>query len=129
MLKKIGKNPLFGTGTGDVIVTSYLNQRVIDIVDNSYIVILWKYGIFGLILFIWLYFKYFKQSIYLIKNSSNKYTLLIIIVIFSNFIGQFINGLACVIMTLYHFNFIWGALIAITDILYRNEVTTYKQAS
>ena len=122
ILKKIRNNPLFGAGPGDVIITSYLNQRVIDIVDNSYIVILWKYGIIGFIIFIWLYLKFFKQSLFLIKHSRNKYVFLIVLVIFSNFIGQIINGLACVIMVLYHFNFIWGALIGITDVIYTHEI-------
>ncbi|MEA3475264.1 MAG: O-antigen ligase family protein [Candidatus Cloacimonadota bacterium] len=119
VFSKIKENYLLGKGMGDVLVTPYLNQRVVGIVDNSYIVILWKLGLIGLIIFMLIYFKTFKQLWFIIKNSQSNLYSIVSIIFFSTLIGYFVNGLACVIMTLYYFNFIWAAFIAITDFMYR----------
>jgi len=115
------QNPILGKGMGDSIITPYLNQREIGIVDNSYLVVLWKMGIIGFLIFLFLYVKFLTQLIKIITKTKFKLHRLFGIIIISIIVGQMINGLACVIMTLYFFNIIWGVFIAITDYLYRKE--------
>jgi len=115
------QNPIFGKGMGDAIITPYLNQREIGAVDNSYLVILWKFGIVGFFLWVLIYVHFISQLLKIISKSTIKLNKIYSIAILSIIIGQMINGLACVVMTLYYFNFIWASLIAITDYLYRME--------
>ena len=115
------QSPIIGKGMGHSIITPYLNQREIGAVDNSYLVILWKFGIIGFIIFLILYIKCYSQLIRIINKSKYRFNKLFAIVIISILSGQLINGLACVVMTLYYFNLIWAAFIAITDYLYRKE--------
>jgi len=117
VLRKIRKEWIFGTGVGDELVTSYLNKPVINIVDNSYLVILWKFGLIGFVILALIFGIAIFQMIYLIKNSKG-YTQLLAIVFLTNLFGQLVNGLACVIMILYFFNFIWVSHIAIINVLY-----------
>ncbi|MCD6380356.1 hypothetical protein J7M07_07940, partial [bacterium] len=114
----IKKNVLFGQGVGDTIILPYLNQRVISSVDNSYLVIIWKLGLSGFLVFASIYLLFIKKAVYIIQNSKNRLYLVTSIVLLSSIVGQLVTGLACTIMCLYHFNFIWGALIGIIYYLY-----------
>jgi hypothetical protein len=114
----IKKNVLFGQGVGDTIILPYLNQRVINSVDNSYLVIIWKLGLSGFLVFASIYFIFIKKAVYIIRNSKNRLYLVTSIVLLSSIVGQLVTGLACTIMCLYHFNFIWGALIGVIYYLY-----------
>ena len=120
-LRLFSQNPIIGKGMGHSIITPYLNRREIGIVDNSYLVVLWKLGIIGILIFTIIYIKFISQLIKIINKTKYKMSRLFGIIIFSIMIGQMINGLACVVMTLYYFNIIWGVFIAITDYLYRKE--------
>jgi cell division protein FtsW (lipid II flippase) len=115
---EIKKNVLFGQGIGDTIVLPYLNQREISLVDNSYLVIIWKLGLVGFLIFASIYFLFIKKAIYIIQNSKTRLYIVISIVLLSSIIGQLVTGLACSIMSHYYFNFIWGALIGVVYYLY-----------
>jgi len=117
VLRKIRQDWIFGTGIGDELVTSYLAKPVINIVDNSYLVILWKLGLIGFGILTLIFGIAIFQMIYLINNSEG-YSQLLAIVFLTNLFGQLVNGLACVIMILYFFNFIWVSHIAIINVLY-----------
>lgn len=110
---------LQGLAIGDEIRTTYLNRSIMNIVDNSFLVIVWKFGILGLLCFMIIFIIHFRQLIRLTRNSEEHEILVYIIVILTSLIGQMVNGLACVIMILYHYNFIWAMFIASTDTLYR----------
>ena len=122
----IKTNILFGQGVGDAIILPYLNQRVINSVDNSYLVIIWKLGLAGFLVFASIYFLFIKKAIYIIQNSKNRLYLVTSIVLLSSIVGQLITGLACTIMCLYHFNFIWGGFIGVIYYLY-DEVRACAQ--
>jgi len=117
ILQKIRQHWLLGLGVGDTLKTTYLNMRVINIVDNSFVVILWKFGLVGLGIFALIYLTGLKQLLYLIKNSDNN-ILIFSIIIFTNLVGQIINSLACVILILYSFNFIWTSHLAFTNVIF-----------
>lgn len=121
VLRKIKENPIIGKGIGDSIITPYLNQRVRGIVDNSYLVVVWKLGLLGFLIFLLIYIKFFSQLCKIINKSQNSFNRIFAIMIISVFLGHLVNGLACVIMTLYYFNYIWVSFIAVTDYLYRKE--------
>ncbi len=120
ILHKIRKDWIIGMGVGDEIRTSYLNKPIMNIVDNSYLVLLWKFGLIGFLLFSTIFGIALYQMIYLIRNSEGT-TQLFAIIVFTNLIGQFVNGLACVILVLYYYNFIWVSQIAIINILYLKQ--------
>jgi O-antigen ligase len=120
VLRKIEKNLIFGAGVGDELVTSYLSKPVINIVDNSYLVVLWKFGFFGFSLLALIFGIAIYQMIYLVKKTDG-YSQLLAIIFLTNLLGQLVNGLACVIMILYFFNFIWVSHIAIINVLYINR--------
>ena len=126
---EIKKNPLIGKGMGDFIITSYLTQRRLSIVDNSFIVVVWKYGLIGFLIFSLIFIKNFKQTFFILKNSNDKLFLLVTIIIFSSFIGHMVNGLACVVMTMYHFNFIWGTFIAVIEMIRKTISLSSKQVN
>jgi len=117
ILNKVKDDLIIGLGVGDEVETPYLNKPVINVVDNSYIVILWKLGIIGILIFIAIFVIFIYQMTYLINNGSDEYKIISIIFI-SNIFGQFVNGLACVILVLYHLNIIWVSQIAIINSIY-----------
>jgi len=123
IINKIKDDWIIGLGVGDEISTPYLNRPVMNIVDNSYLVILWKFGVLGFLLFSTIFSIAIYQMIYLIKNTQGNSQLFAIIV-FTNLMGQLVNGLACVIMILYFYNFIWVSQIAIINILYLKKKNT-----
>jgi len=115
IIKKLEGKWIQGLAIGDEIKTTYLNRSVINIVDNSVLIILWKFGLFGILLFGLIFFHFFKQLFQLIKSDRNDIITIFSIIITTSIIGQIINGFACVIMILYHYNFIWAMFIAYAD--------------
>lgn len=127
IFQKIKNHPIIGSGFGDSLVTPYLNSREVGFVDNSFIVILWKSGILGFMIFCVIFIRFFFQLFKIINHSKNKHYILFAIFSLSTIVGQMVNGLACVIMILYHFNIYWAAIIAITDYIYRREFYTQNE--
>jgi len=121
----IKKNVLFGQGVGDTVVLPFSNQRLKSFVDNSYLVLIWKLGLTGFLVFASIFFLFIKKAFYIIKNSKNRLYVTVSIALLCTIIGHSVTGLACAIMSHYHFNFIWGAFIGIIYYLY-DEV--YVQA-
>ncbi|MDP8267171.1 MAG: O-antigen ligase family protein, partial [Candidatus Tenebribacter davisii] len=114
---------LLGRGLGDAAFFPLLTSHAKNLVDNSYISIYWKMGLLGLLTFFILYTMVFWKLICIIKLTNDPIVKSISIIIFSVFIGQFINSLACVVLTQYHYNFIWAMFIAVTEFLYRKTVS------
>ncbi len=116
---------IWGRGLGDSAHFPLLSNNIKNLVDNSYIALFWKMGIIGLLLFLYLFTKVLWKLIYVIKTTKDILIQSISIIVFSVIVGQLVNSLACVVLTQYHYNFIWALFIAITELFYK--WTTQKE--
>lgn len=109
----------FGKGLGHSSVFRVLSSEPKNLVDNSYVVLIWKMGIVGLIIFLFMFGKLWKQFCYVFRNSSWFHVDIAVIVV-GVFLGQLVNSLACVAVSQYYYNYIWGFLIAVLEIVFMN---------
>ena len=112
-------NVIWGKGLGASAHFPLLTKKLKNLVDNSYVTLFWKMGIIGVALFLYLFFNVLWKLLYVIKTTKDKIINSISIVIFSVIVGQMVNSLACVVLTQYHYNFIWALFIAITELFYK----------
>ena len=61
------ENPIFGEGLGNTIQFQLFENTHVTFPDNSFLYFLWKGGIIGLFLFIWLLVRTFRAISYIIK--------------------------------------------------------------
>ena len=110
-----------GKGIGRTIVIPLLNNKHKKFVDNSLIVIWWKMGFIGLIVYLCIIFKALKNFFRILRNTENRFYTNVSIIGITILISQMLNGLGCVVMIHYHYNFIWGVLIGISSILIKSS--------
>ena len=127
VFKMTKNNFLFGRGIGDSTIFPLLSSNKKSFVDNSFITLYWKMGLVGITLFIILFFKVFAKLIYIMKKSTDAFITTASIIIFSIFAGELLNSMACVVLTQYHYNFIWAFFIAVTEILLLKTHSNYQQ--
>ena len=87
-IQKFLDNPIFGKGLGD-----YLKYKIVFLsnlpnyyLDNSWFYFLWKGGIVGFLLFLWVYIRFFKAAYFVSKNSTDIKTKYICIGLLAGFI-------------------------------------------
>lgn len=119
-------NVIWGRGLGDSSHFSLFTNKIKNLVDNSYVTLFWKMGIVGVALFMYLLLKVLWKLFYIIKTTKDKFVKSISVIIFSVVVGQMVNSLACVVLTQYHYNFIWALFIAITELFYKWTVQNEK---
>lgn len=88
-IQKFLENPIFGSGLHDYLkykIFSYENSANYYM-DNSWLYILWKGGIIGLLLFLWLYIRFFKTTYFVFNNSKDFKTKFICLGIMGGFLG------------------------------------------
>ena len=127
VFKMTKDNILFGRGIGDSAFFPLLSVHKKNLVDNSFIALYWKMGLVGITLFIILFFKVFAKLIHIMKKSTDAFITTASIIIFSIFAGELLNSMACVVLTQYHYNFIWAFFIAVTEILLLKTHSNYQQ--
>lgn len=111
---------ILGKGLGHTIKIRLLSAQPKNLVDNSYVSLIWKMGIIGLIIFMLLIIIMLKQFFFILKNNKDPLMVNTSIIITCVFGGQLINSLACVAITQYNYNYIWATLIAMLEIIYIN---------
>lgn len=90
------ESPLFGKGLGD-----YLNYKIFNpfnkepqyYIDNSWFFILWKGGLLGFILFLWIYIRFAKSIYYIIVRTPNPEVKYICVGLLTGVIGLCFLGL------------------------------------
>ena len=68
------ESPLFGKGFGDYLkykIFNPFNNDAIYYIDNSWFFILWKGGLLGFALFLWVYIRFAKSVYYIIVRTQN----------------------------------------------------------
>ena len=88
-LQRFVENPVLGNGLHD-----YITYKIFSMdsspnyyMDNSWLYILWKGGIIGFLLFLWLYVRFFKTTYFVFNNSKDFKTKYICLGILGGFLG------------------------------------------
>jgi len=121
ILKKIKQHLWFGNGLGDTATYNFFGRySTQNNVDSTYLTILWKMGIAGLVIFLILYFLLLKRIFFIYQKTQDIFLRIFSIGVISTFIAFLTLGTISPVLITYRFNFIFGVLFAITEILTKN---------
>lgn len=109
---------LFGKGLGVSQVTRFRYVTQIT-VDNSYIYLIWKTGFLGLLSFLYIYFTFFKHGLAALTKSLTTDERIFVLTALINAAGLMIVAQTNACIATYRFIFVWAALFACTEIIYR----------
>ncbi|MDD2890374.1 MAG: O-antigen ligase family protein, partial [bacterium] len=137
VLPKVQKSPIVGTGLGDQIFYKKLalsgvsvvyshgslstsiiphKNNIISWLDMSYLNVLWKMGIIGLLTFLGLYIVFVKRCWFIFKHSENEFEKWSSLGILTGIVGLLFTGLLSAILVGYRFNLTWAALMGIIEL-------------
>ena len=114
-------NILFGTGLGAAKKRIAYNDTYPFIVDNSYVFLLWKMGIVGLLSYLSLFFLFFKKGLYVFFHTTKVESKQLSSALMAGVAGLLVVGLSNTCLLLYRFIIIWALAIATIELLYRQE--------
>jgi len=105
-LQRFLENPIVGKGLGDYVKFKFTNvsDEAIYYIDNSWFYFLWKGGIIGLLLFLWLYIRFFKTTYFVFNNSADLKTKYLCLGILGGFLGISFLGLLSPLLIKYKTN-------------------------
>jgi len=109
---------LFGKGFGVSQVTRFRYVTQIT-VDNSYVYLIWKTGFVGLFSFLYVYFMFFKHGLIALTKSLTTDERIFVITALVNAAGLMIVAQTNACIATYRFIFVWAALFACTEVIYR----------
>ncbi|MFQ5707892.1 MAG: O-antigen ligase family protein [bacterium] len=125
VLKKIQSHPWLGNGLGATATYLFFGQySTQNNVDSTYLTILWKMGIAGLLVFLFLYFLLLKKAFFIYRKEQDLFLRAFAVGMLSAFAAFLILGTISPILISSRFNFLFGVLFAITEILAQK---TFKQ--
>jgi len=114
--KKIKEHPWFGNGLGDTATYLFFGQySTQNNVDSTYLTILWKMGVVGLIAFLTLYFSLLRRALFIYRKAEDIFLKTFSIGIISAFVALLILGIISPVLITYRFNFLFGVLFAVTE--------------
>lgn len=128
-LGKWKSNPLtvlFGTGLGDNFESIDLSRTNTVSVDNSFIFILWKIGLFGLTAYLGVCFLFLKRGLYVFINASQEWQKRLAAALISGMSGLALIAFTNACLVNYRFIVFWALAIATIEVLYigvRDEKT------
>jgi len=104
------KSPVVGNGLGDYIKYKIFADTTLPqyYMDNTWLYLLWKGGIIGFLLFLWLYVRFIKATYFVLINSPDIRTKYICLGLLAGFLGLSFLGLLSPLLIKYKSN----ALIA-----------------
>lgn len=114
---KFLESPIFGKGLGDFvkyIFTVSSNERLFYI-DNSWFYFLWKGGIIGLIIYLWLIIRFFKSTYFILRNSDNFQNKFLFLGLIGGFVGILTLGFLSPLLIKYKTNVLIVFLFAYVD--------------
>ncbi len=109
---------LIGKGLGASLVTRWRFVRH-SVVDNSFVFLYWKMGLWGLFTFLSFYLYFFLRGWRLLKKKLSLDERCIVESSLLNFLGLFIIALTNVCIVHYRFILIWATMIAIVESIAR----------
>jgi O-antigen ligase len=110
------KHPILGTGLGD-----HLRYRLVPqpdyffFMDFSYMWVLWKLGIIGLIPLLGLYFMFLKRTWFVYRHTADRFQRASASGILVAFIALLMVGFESGILIIYRFNLVWAILMGIME--------------
>jgi hypothetical protein len=117
-LQDIGKFWLFGQGFGASFVTRSRYMLAIT-VDQSYVYLIWKTGVIGLLSFLYMYFVFFKRGIgSLLKKISNQDRVFVLAAML-NMAGMMLVAMTNASIPHYRLMFVWAGFFGLTEAIAR----------
>jgi O-antigen ligase len=111
--------PLFGTGLADRVgyrLSWIFDTRTsITMLDSSYLTILWKLGLLGLIPFVALFLRFLNRTWYVYRHARDDFEMLFALGTFAAFVSFIPIGLESGILCTYRFNLLWIVLIGVFE--------------
>jgi len=123
VVQKIRERPWLGHGLGDSATYRFFGQYATQTnVDSTYLTILWKMGIVGLIPFLVLYFLFLRRAFFIYRWEQNVFFKIFSIGILSAMTAFLILGTISPILITSRFNFLFAILFAVTEIVSRRKL-------
>lgn len=116
-LGRFGSSPVWGTGLAD-----HVRYRVLPIpggiylMDLSYVWVLWRLGVLGMISFLGLYFIFMKRVWFVYRHTGDDFQRWTAAGVFVSFVALLLIGLESGILVIYRFNLVWAALMGIFEL-------------
>ncbi len=114
-------NPIFGTGFGATINPIILEHYSVNLVDNSYVVFLWKSGLIGLIIYILMILLFFVRGLYIFRQTRQIQVQRLVAALLSGFAGLAVVALTNSCLAYYRYNIFWAMTYATIELLYLRE--------
>jgi O-antigen ligase len=113
-IQRFLESPIFGKGPGDYLKYKFFSSLKAPhyYMDSTWLYVLWKGGIVGLVLFLWVYIRFFKVTYSNLVNSSNKWIKILNLGLLSGFIGLAFLGLLSPLLIKYKTNVLIAFLFA-----------------
>lgn len=113
--------PIIGTGFGATINPIILEHYSNNVVDNSYVVFLWKSGIIGLALYLAIALLFFIRGWFIFIRTQNLQTQRLVAALLAGFAGLMLIALMNSSLAYYRFNIFWATTFATIELLYWRE--------
>jgi cell division protein FtsW (lipid II flippase) len=113
---RVARNPILGSGLGD-----HLRYRIVPDVGNiffmdfSYMWLLWKLGILGLVPLLGLYTILVRRAWFVYRHTDNRFRRATAAGVFVAFIVFLILGIESGVLTIYRFNLVWAFLMGLFE--------------
>lgn len=113
---KFIESPIVGKGLGDYVQYKILskNKANINYPDNSWIFFLWKGGVIGFLIYLWVLIVLFKQSIFVLKNSDNTKVKILMLSIIGTLAGLILYSQFTAFLIKYKSDVVFSLIIAYT---------------
>lgn len=112
VLQEIKHVPLLGSGLGSTISYVFFGHRsVVNWIDNAYTVLLWKVGLLGFAIFVWMLIAALRQAVKLYRSPPTEFHWVFSSVVIALIVGLAASSLAAAVLVKYRFNMVWALLI------------------
>lgn len=113
-------SPVIGTGLGDWVRYRLLFHAAPDyLLDFSYLTVLWKTGLVGLVPFLILYGLFMQRLWYVYRHATDEFQMLCAAATFTAFVALLMIGIESGILIGYRFNLLWALLMGVFERWYR----------
>lgn len=124
LLTRLSENaifPVFGSGMADEInFSTYGLQRYhVREIDSSYLTIIWHTGLAGLVIYLAILYRQFKNALVMIRRSIDPQVVTVGWTVLVYIAGLLVFGLTSAIMVKYRFNILWAGIWAYSEVMAR----------
>lgn len=88
IVQRFLSSPIWGDGLGATMRYRIFSHNEFYYPDNSWLYMLWKGGILGLFLFLWIYYRFFRQSYRIFRKPEDKFAEVISLGLIGGFAGS-----------------------------------------